>query len=151
MSSGNSYQVANSKNDKLDIPSNLTPSQYQRMMNYLEKIKKGENVENFILDHPKNKEEAQYWSYKFWKNNPVPDINEKVTLSNIIDPDLQNKYKEMTEPQPMCEPYKWVDFNINDDKEMDEVVQFLNKYYKDDTNGKFMLYYTKEYIRWALG
>lgn len=126
----------------------ISTEKYTRLSNYLEKIKKGEDVSNYVIDYPKTKDEAKTWNYKYWDTKPVPKIGEINGVVKIIDPDLKLKFQTQ---KKMFEPYTWIEFDLSNDKQMDDICAFLNKNYVCDKNDSLKLYYTKEYIRWSLG
>jgi glycylpeptide N-tetradecanoyltransferase len=116
-------------------------------MKYLLNVMK--NVETGLADYPKTKEQAQKREFKFWNQQPVPKLDEKRPLVNIIDADIKTRFSGSQ--KQMFRPYVWTVFDLSNDKEIDEVCDFLNKNYLSDTKDHFRLHYTKEYIRWSLG
>lgn len=143
-----------SRDAKLDKPeaqatTPMTKDQYSRILEYLERKQRGENVGEFVMHRPQSREEATNWKYRYWGEKPVPKVGDVVSLVGIIDPDLEAKSK-LTPQSQMYEPYGWVDFDLGDDTEMDAVATFLNRHYTvgDD---RFRFQYTRDYLRWALG
>lgn len=131
----------------LDL-SKLTPEKYGRLLDYLERSKRGEDVSNFVLDYPKTKDEAKTWDYKYWSKRSIPKLGEAQATVNIIDQDLKSKLVTQVK---MFSPYSWIEIDLSNDKQVDDICTFLNKNYKLDKGDNFRLYYTKEYIRWSLG
>jgi len=134
------------KTKENNVTKDLTPAQYARMIDYIERKRRGENVGDLLLHFPTNKEDAKKWEYKYWSTKPVTKINEIVSLVSVIDPDL----KPATTQSKMFEPYCWVEFNLNDDNDMKDVCAFLNKNYHLDSSDKFRLFYNVEYLKWSL-
>ena len=87
----------------------------------LSKIKKNKNKNknnkniniNNSDNYPKNLEEAQKYEYKFWNKQPLTKIGKNPALSNIIDDDIIDKYKN--KEQEKCEFYSWYNFDLSND------------------------------------
>lgn len=128
----------------------LTQGQLNRMMDYLERRRKGEKLPDFVLNHPMNADEAKNWEYKFWSTQPVPKIGESVGLPGIILKHLKEHYVHQ---EKMFDPYQW--FNLTpmdlDSSSWDDILNFLNKYYKINSKDEFREHFTKDYLRWILG
>jgi glycylpeptide N-tetradecanoyltransferase len=88
-------------------------------------------------------EHAKLKSYKYWNNQPVVKMNEKVTENKIID---EIHYKEKPLMPEKCN-VKSLDLNNNDD--MEAVIKLLDKHYIGDVNLKPV--YTKEHLKLFLG
>ncbi|AYV83552.1 MAG: N-myristoyltransferase [Hyperionvirus sp.] len=126
----------------------LSAAQYARMLDYVNRRKNGEQLPDFILDHPTTKEEAKNWDYKFWSNRLVPKLDEPSPLVGIIDAQLKDHI--VNEPIKMFEPYEW--FKLDSNSNLGEVVTFLNKYYNaDSSKDEFRPHHTAEYMKWSLG
>jgi hypothetical protein len=115
---------------------------------YLEKQKNGEKVDidNYPLIYPIDMFQAKQWDYKFWSLQPVPNIDEVIGLSKIVD----NNFSPMsTNVTP--KPYNWKVFDINHFGE--NIVTFYNKHYNNqyDRENKLNQVFTVEYLRWLLG
>ncbi|AYV76475.1 MAG: N-myristoyltransferase [Terrestrivirus sp.] len=120
---------------------------FSRIQDYIAKVKNNEDVTDFLLKHPKTKEDAIKWDYKYWKTQPVTQIGKVAPLPKIINKEILNKHKEEVK---MLEPYTWKNFDLNNDADMEEVVKFINKYNVSDENSKFKYVYTKENIKYML-
>jgi glycylpeptide N-tetradecanoyltransferase len=125
---------------------NLTAGEKKRLTEYMEKIQNGEKVDRFVIKHPKDKEDAKHWDYKFWKTQPVMGLEDypiqSKQLQTLVVPD---------EPYKLPENFEWKEINLNNDEDMDQVCELLQKYYLEDVHEKFRLLYSKSHLRWALG
>jgi len=101
---------------------------------------------NNLKTHPTNKEEALNWDYKFWKTMPVPNINEIIPTSNIINNDIIEKFSSNNEVK-LSEFYEWCTLEKND---INLVTEFFNKYYISNINKKFSLLFNDDYFNWLL-
>jgi len=122
----------------------MSKDECKKLINYIEKLKIGEPVNNPILDYPRNKDDANNWVYDFWKNKPVQNVTNDSTLISIIDENIKNSY---TKQVKMISPYEWVIF---EDKDLDDIVEFINKY-NCEKKDKFRTFYSKDFIKWMLG
>lgn len=124
----------------------------KRMKEYLLKSEKGEDVSNFLFTPPKNKEQAQLWDYKFWQTQPVTQLDSIATLPKIINNDLE--HLKTDNETIMYKPYEWKEFDLNNELELSNVVNFLNKNYNDHNDEKnkkkFSQIFTNDYIKWVL-
>jgi hypothetical protein len=82
--------------------------------------------------HPKNKDDALKWNYKFWNNQPVSKLNEIVTKDAKINTEIN--INEI--PFILPNEFEWTKPTI------DELVTFLDKYYAEDSDGEFRLHYS---------
>ena len=55
-----------------------------------------------------------------------------------------------TEPVKLPEGFYWEDFDPMDDKQGDEVCNFIMDHYVESSSGEFRLIYTIEKVRWAM-
>lgn len=140
-------ETYNKIQSNLDL-SKLSPEKQKRLLNYIERKEKGEDVGDFIYDYPKTKDETKIWDFKFWNKKPVVITIHPVHVIDIIDQNLKSKFISQNK---MLDPYTWIDFNLSDDNQIENVCTFLNKNYKINNKDNFRLYYTKDYLRWSLG
>lgn len=82
--------------------------------------------------HPKNKDDALKWNYKFWNNQPVSKLNEIVTRDSRINTEININQVPFVLPNE----FEWIKPTI------DELVTFLDKYYAEDSDGEFRLHYS---------
>ena len=128
---------------------NLTAKQCNRMIEYIEKKKRGENVGEFVPDYPKSREEAENWKYNYWDKQPVSQLKDNNSLLNIINPNLHEEYSKMKQKE--IPSYSWVTFDLNKEEDALAICNFLNKNYRLGQDDKFRLFYTEKYLRWSLG
>ena len=86
---------------------------------------------------------------KFWQNQPVPKPNE---LNKIKEGALEKKKKKdiSLEKTRLHEKFFWVDFDLMNEKDIEEIYILLTENYVEDDDGCFRFDYSKEFLRWAL-
>lgn len=87
--------------------------------------------------------------YKFWKTQPVPELNVPVSQEGPIDAkkipaDIPN------DPLPMLNDFEWCEIDINQPDELEDLFVLLNENYVEDKDASFRFNYTKEFFNWAL-
>jgi glycylpeptide N-tetradecanoyltransferase len=98
--------------------------------------------------YPTKLEDAKEYNYNFWDKQTITKIGENPAISNIIDKDINEKFKN--KEQSVCKSYRWYEFNLNNSNDINDVVNFLNKYYKQTINNNFIVNYSKEFLEWNL-
>lgn len=98
------------------------------------------------MNYPKNLNEALKWEYKFWSNQPVKKLRDV----SYVDSEIEHINKENIAPEPgqLPENFEWCNMNFSDDKDVDEISNFLNKYYIEDKGGNFRQYHSVEQLKW---
>jgi ribosomal protein S18 acetylase RimI-like enzyme/predicted DNA-binding protein YlxM (UPF0122 family) len=117
---------------------------FSRIQEYIDKMQNKEDVSNFLLTHPKTKEESVRWNYKYWKTQPVTQIGSNASLPKLINNQILTEIKEQSK---MLQPYEWKDFDLNNATDMDEILKFINKYNVSEENSKFQYVHTKDSIK----
>lgn len=87
--------------------------------------------------------------HAFWSTQPVPQ-------SDVSEQDGQGPIEIKTIDQVQKEPltlpanFRWVDCNIDDEKELDEIYHLLGENYVEDDDNMFRFDYSREFLKWAL-
>ncbi|RCK58746.1 Glycylpeptide N-tetradecanoyltransferase [Candida viswanathii] len=87
--------------------------------------------------------------YKFWKTQPVPSLDEKITEEGPIDR-IKTPAEVRDEPLPLIEQFEWSTIDLANDKELDELYQLLYDNYVEDVDASFRFKYSREFFQWAL-
>ena len=87
--------------------------------------------------------------YKFWKTQPVKKFDETFEKEGPIDPP-RTPDEISDKPLPLLSSFEWVDIDVNNDKELEEVYLLLNGNYVEDKDSTFRFNYTKEFFQWCL-
>lgn len=61
-----------------------------------------------------------------------------------------DKSKVPNEPVKLPDGFNWDEFDIDDDKQLEELREFLEDHYVEDNIGNFRLKYSNEKLRWGL-
>ncbi|XP_062517516.1 glycylpeptide N-tetradecanoyltransferase 2-like [Corticium candelabrum] len=96
---------------------------------------------------PRTHEEAQTKTYSFWKTQPVPQIDEKVTTNEAIEPD---KTDIRQEPLTLPDNFKWDTLDISKPEVLEELYVLLRDNYVEDDDNMFRFDYSKDFLLWAL-
>ena len=92
------------------------------------------------MNYPKNLDAALKWDYKFWSTQPVPKLKEK----SFIDGPIMNEMKSeeiRNTPYELVDGFEWSLINFNNDNNVIEISEFLDKYYVEE-------HYSPEFIKW---
>jgi glycylpeptide N-tetradecanoyltransferase len=89
-------------------------------------------------------EEALAKGNKFWSTQPVPNLAEKITTDGEIT-EFNDEIKQ--KPYQLPEGYEWINFNMENNEDIEKISKFLDKYYKP-TNGLFVPSYSNEFFEW---
>ncbi|CAH1127143.1 unnamed protein product [Ceutorhynchus assimilis] len=97
----------------------------------------------------KTPEEALKKSYQFWNTQPVPRMDEKVTVNEAIEPDRElNEIRQ--EPYSLPDGFKWDTLLLDDPLILTELYTLLNENYVEDDDSMFRFDYQPEFLKWAL-
>ncbi|XP_065838154.1 glycylpeptide N-tetradecanoyltransferase 2-like [Oscarella lobularis] len=96
---------------------------------------------------PRTEIEAKSRSYEFWKTQPVPQFEEKVTANEAIEAD-----KEEIRPDPYTLPdtFEWDTLDLDQREILDELYMLLWENYVEDDDNMFRFDYSREFLLWAL-
>jgi glycylpeptide N-tetradecanoyltransferase len=85
-------------------------------------------------------------NHKFWKDQPIAvgtsSENKPIEIKKIDD---INKL-----PYSLPDGYNWYTFNLNDDKDLDELYNFLFNYYVNNPEATKKFHYSKKLLKWFL-
>ena len=95
----------------------------------------------------KTYEQAKYKKFNFWNSQPVPKLEETIKEEGIIK--TINSSEVSQEPLELPEDFEWIDINIENEQERQQVCNFLQKYYIEDDNNEFRLLYTEDFLKWV--
>ena len=99
------------------------------------------------MKHPKNKDSALKWDYKFWNTQPVLKLNEMSSNDGTIEhPKEVSAIKQ--DPYTLPNEFEWFKYDLNDIDNCNTIAEFLDKYYVEDSDGEFRLHYDPEFIEW---
>lgn len=85
-------------------------------------------------------------NHKFWKDQPIAlgtsSENKAIEFKKIDD--IQKS------PYLLPDGYNWYTFNLNDDKDLDELYIFLLNYYVNNIEATKKFHYSKKLLKWFL-
>ena len=94
----------------------------------------GEKEEGDRLEHVK---------HDFWDTQPMAKINEQVGADEEGPVDKPKKPADVrAEPYNLPDPFEWITFDVQDDKDMKEVYTLLYKNYVEDSDASFRFNYS---------
>ncbi|KAI9106219.1 acyl-CoA N-acyltransferase, partial [Phlyctochytrium arcticum] len=100
-------------------------------------------------DQKQRKSPKNMDSYKFWKTQPVPRVDETIEENGPIEAD--KKPEELrTEPYPLPKDFEWVLIDIEDGAQIKELYELLSLNYVEDDDAMFRFDYSAEFLKWAL-
>ncbi|KAK8801663.1 hypothetical protein WA588_005949 [Blastocystis sp. NMH] len=91
---------------------------------------------------------AEPQQHKFWNTQPVPQDNgegQEGPIDAIKTPD-----EIRAEPYRLPPGFQWVDIDVNDEKDIEDVYKLLLENYVEDDGAQFRFAYSPEMLRWAL-
>jgi glycylpeptide N-tetradecanoyltransferase len=97
----------------------------------------------------KTPEEALTKSYQFWNTQPVPKMDEKITVNEAIEPDREVG-EIRAEPYSLPDGFAWDTLNLNEPLVLKELYTLLNENYVEDDDCMFRFDYQPEFLKWAL-
>eukprot|EP01083_Nonionella_stella_P244246 850306_1 len=103
-----------------------------------------------MFDRPNARKRDPDRPHKFWNEQPVPAMGTK--FEEEINEPMEVKTLKDVRPQPLLLPpqFEWVELDLNDDKEVNEIYHLLAHHYVEDDDNRFRFNYSKEFLRWAL-
>lgn len=89
--------------------------------------------------------------HDFWHSQPVPKYFEALPLSQYDQPVERKALSEVQqEPYGLPPGYHWVNLNLAEEDDLNELYTLLKNHYVEDSDGKFRFDYSTEFLRWAL-
>lgn len=94
--------------------------------------------------------DAKMRRYKYWKKKPVMKLDEKIYVSNQIKNtnELQKYIKKESPLLP--EGYEWEKIDLDNQKRMKDISDFLTKYYCRGTDSEYIIKYDPERLKWEM-
>jgi len=87
-------------------------------------------------------------THKFWDNQAIVLPRQQIKKEGPIK---QFKKEEISdEPTTLPAGFKWANYDVTDDKECQEVCDFLTRFYVEDDEGSFRLIYPMDKFRWGV-
>ena len=129
-----------------EIP--LYKDKVKTMLDFLrDKYKSNHKVMKHI-----NNMEPLYDTHDFWDSQPVPRAYETIDESKLDQPIDEVKTVADVKPEPYTLPdgFRWVDVNVMDRSQAEEVYQLLTQNYVEDDDNMFRFDYSIEFLQWAL-
>jgi len=126
----------------------LSSKQIKNMLDMVENmdIKKKYNP---ITTPAHTLEEALQRKHKFWKTQPVPHLTEDINNSEAIEKDKSISEIKDT-PYALPNGFEWSALDLNSQNDTNDMIDFLNMYYVEDSDNTFRLNYTPEFLIWSL-
>ncbi|KAG5887318.1 hypothetical protein JTB14_006462 [Gonioctena quinquepunctata] len=97
----------------------------------------------------KTSEEALKKSYQFWSTQPVPKMDEKITVNEAIEPDKELS-EIRSEPYTLPDGFMWDTLKLDEPLVLKELYTLLNENYVEDDDCMFRFDYQPEFLKWAL-
>jgi glycylpeptide N-tetradecanoyltransferase len=90
-------------------------------------------------------------SHKFWDEQPVSKLGEKVELG-VNEPIDEPKTVDdvPAEPYSLGDTFEWYDIDIGDEQESAAIYKLLAQNYVEDDDNYFRFDYSIDFLRWAL-
>ena len=98
------------------------------------------------MNYPKNLDDALKWNYKFWSTQPVKKLREITYVDGEIEHINQNDI--LTDSGQLPDGFEWCNMDLNNEQDINEVADFLNKHYIEDKSGNFRLHYSANLLQW---
>ena len=160
----NVSDVANKNDEQLSTTDTTTPKPAKKetpkkpkkaMKNDQEeeeekKEDKPRTLKDVIFDRPNKDKRNPNREHKFWNKQPVPQMGD--TYNDDINGPIEEKTLDDVRKQPYLLPpqFEWVELDLNDDKEVDELYHLLANHYVEDDDNRFRFNYSRAFLRWAL-
>ena len=112
--------------------------------------KEEKTVKEMLMHRPNADKRDPNRSHKFWNKQPVPQMGQ--TYDDAVNGPIEEKTLEDVRKEPLLLPaaFEWVELDLNDEKEVEELYKLLAGHYVEDDDNRFRFNYSKEFLRWAL-
>lgn len=97
----------------------------------------------------KTAEEAMNKQYQFWSTQPVPKMDEKITVNEPIEQD-KDVSEIRAEPYSLPDGFQWDTLNLDEPLVLKELYTLLNENYVEDDDCMFRFDYPPDFLKWAL-
>ncbi|XP_014246827.1 glycylpeptide N-tetradecanoyltransferase 1 [Cimex lectularius] len=115
----------------------------------MQEIKKAMEVFSYQQKPAKTTEEAMQKQFQFWSTQPVPRMDEKITVSAPIEPDKPTS-EIRQEPYSLPEGFSWDTLVLDDPLVLKELYTLLTENYVEDDDAMFRFDYPPQFLKWAL-
>ncbi|KAI2658588.1 Glycylpeptide N-tetradecanoyltransferase 1 [Labeo rohita] len=112
-----------------------------------QEIQKALHLFSFGHGPPKNLQEAQRHTYRFWDTQPVPKIDEKVTSHGPVE---SQRPSVREEPYSLPQEFIWDTLNLDNQEQLRELCDLLNENYTEEDDNTLRLHYSPQFLLWAL-
>ncbi|AYV82460.1 MAG: glycylpeptide N-tetradecanoyltransferase 2-like [Hyperionvirus sp.] len=85
--------------------------------------------------------------HKFWDKQPSMSL---IDNTAIEDGPIEKDFPVGTELTVLPDKYYWSEADLTDDNILQELFEFLNDNYIEDTDGSMRFTYSKEFLKWSL-
>ncbi|XP_032823135.1 glycylpeptide N-tetradecanoyltransferase 2 isoform X1 [Petromyzon marinus] len=113
----------------------------------LQDLQRAMELLNVCPGPARNLEEASKRNYQFWDTQPVPKLDEDVTVHGPIEPDKDSVRQE---PYSLPAGFAWDTLDISNAAVLKELYTLLNENYVEDDDNMFRFDYSPEFLQWAL-
>jgi len=141
-SEDNKEKITEQKEQKKEESKNMSPD-YFNLQNMLK------DPQNRHLYELYKRKEALFSPHQFWDTQPIQKIASAL-YSNETNCPLKKILPEEIKANPYNLPqgFEWVNVNITNEKELDELHQFLKENFVDSS--KISQYYSQDFIKWII-
>jgi len=91
--------------------------------------------------------------HKFWDTQPVPRLDDRdlhsLECGEPIEPDKPTEEIQAV-VYPLLEQFEWVECDLDNPQQLDELYQLLYENYVEDGDACFRFDYSRPFLRWAL-
>lgn len=92
--------------------------------------------------------------HKFWRTQPVPQMDETEQLAALGDHGESIETKSIDDvpkkPYSLIDSFEWTEVDVTNDSQLEEAYRLLNENYVEDGDAMFRFDYSREFLRWAL-
>ncbi|XP_039288716.1 glycylpeptide N-tetradecanoyltransferase 1 [Nilaparvata lugens] len=143
-------KATNGVDGEKNLVSTINESEVQAGCNIsIQDIRKAMEVFSLQQKPAKTPEEALQKPYQFWSTQPVPKMDEKITVNEPIEVD--KKASEIRqEPYSLPAGFQWDTLTLDDPLVLKELYTLLNENYVEDDDSMFRFDYPPQFLKWAL-
>ena len=142
--SNSSKKEETSSQHDIKPPRQITEKEKKEFLNQIRNLKKTQELIK-MGEIPGLKRD-----FKFWSTQPVPQFNKPLNVE--FGPILNENRVEnvQTEAYTLPSGFEWKEINLNQEKDVDKLYEFLKSNYIDDESQLFGMDYSKDFLKWYL-
>ena len=142
--SNSSKKEETSSQQDIKPPRQITEKEKKEFLNQIRNLKKTQELIK-MGEIPGLKRD-----FKFWSTQPVPQFNKPLNVE--FGPILNENRVEnvQTEAYTLPSGFEWKEINLNQEKDVDKLYEFLKSNYIDDESQLFGMDYSKDFLKWYL-